>query len=453
MAASAVSSLISSSGVTSGIDSSSIINSLIEVERQAITPTETKKTAAESQLTVVQELNTLFSYALTDAEDLLDAENSSAKSASSSDDDLFTATATAAAAAGTYAIRIDALAQAEQKIGTAVTTSATFSGTLTVAIGNGDAFSYTATDSTLTTMAKAINANTTAKVKAEVVDVGDGTSRLLLTSKATGSANTITLGGDLATSGPFASVTTLTNAQDAKVTMRLGIDSTIELTRTSSSNAMTNLVDGATVTLAETSNTFATLTIASNTEQMAEDLSSFVTSLNSALTEYGLNSGYDSATSTSGVLFSNSQTRSQVAAIKKAMDGVTSDGRSLEALGITYDQSTGLYKLDSSVLSTLLANEPDAIKTILSDSGLGTAVKTSLENLVLKDAGVFTTLEDSLTESISSYADRITAFDEKLEVRKARYQKQFLAMETAIAKLNSQKTALTSFIDGLNSSD
>jgi flagellar hook-associated protein 2 len=451
-ASAAVSTLLSGSNVTSGIDTKTLVNSLIEAEREAITPTETKKTAAQSQLTVVQSLNTKFAYAVTDSEKLKDPSAFSARTATSGDEDVFTATATSSAATGAYSIRVDALAQAEQIIGSAVSSTATYTGTITVQVGAGEAFTYEANNATLAHIINAFNGSTTANIKAEIVDVGDGTSRIMLTSKSSGSANTIALSGDLATSGPFESAATITDAQDASVTIRLGSNTTIDLSRTSATNTLSDLVDGVSVSLTATSEKFVQISIVNDTSSVVDTISSFIDTLNSALNEYGLNSGYDSATSTSGVLFSNSSVRSQIAAVKRAMDGQDANGKSLETLGITYNSTTGLYELDSTTLTSLLGSDPDAVTSLFIDSGLGAAVYNSLDALTHKGNGVFTMLDETLSDSIASCTDRITAFEDRLAARKTRYEKQFLAMEKTIASLKSQESALTSFTDGLKSS-
>lgn len=437
------------SGLASGIDSASIIDALIKADRQAISTTETKKTTAQSELSVVQSLNSLFAYVASDAEYLTEESTFAAHTATGGDDDVLTATATSAAATGTYSLRVDALAQAEQVIGTAVDGSSTYSGTLTVTVGSGTTFSYQASNASLATIAAAINRSSTAGAKAEVVDVGDGTSRLMLTSKSSGAANTIALGGDLGSSGPFASTTTLTKAQDASVTVKLGSDSSIEVTRTSSTNAMTNVVDGVTLSLTATSTDYTSLTVARNTSEASTRITSFVTSLNNALASYKSNASYDATTETAGALFSNTQVRIQVNGIISAMDGAGSNGTTLETLGISYNSTTRKFDLDSDKLCQALADDPDAVANLFISSGLGTSINDAVDKLTNSGTGTFTTLEDGLAESITSYTKRITDFDAQLEVRRQRYEAQFLAMEKAIASLNSQKTALTSFIDGL----
>ena len=52
--------------------------------------------------------------------------------------------------------------------------------------------------------------------------------------------------------------------------------------------------------------------------------------------------------------------------------------------------------------------------------------------------------DDSLQDQIDLQNDRIENLSDQLEVKRARYQQQFLAMEQAIAALNQQSSALAS---------
>lgn len=443
----------STTGLASGLDTSTIINSLMAVERQAIDPVEDKKTKAQSELDEAQALNTLFLDVVVEAEALQEPATFAAKDAASSDEDALVATATSDATVGSYAVKVDAVAQAEQVIGGAVASDATFTGTLTITVGDGDAFSYAAEGKSLAAIAAAINADSAAQVSAQVVEAGDGQVRLLLTADESGAANTIALGGDLGSSGPFASTTTITQAQDAAITIRLGTDDPVEITRTSSSNSFAEVFAGLSFAIKSETDDFATITVAQDASGVVDKVSAFIDSLNAARSEYNLSVAYDSSSGDAGVFFTNYQLRAQVDAIQRALDTVLADGTSLEDMGVARNETTGLLEFDTSVLEKLLASDPDKVTGFFIDSGVGAAVNTALAGLTDSTSGVLPLLEEAETEAIGAYDDQIADFEETMTAREARYKAEFLAMETMIQKLNSQKSALTSFIDGLSSSD
>ncbi len=437
-------------GLVSGTDYKTLIDNLITAESTAIEPTKDRLSSAQTELAVVQAINLKFSYVAIDAEALGEEDTFRKRTATSEDDDVFTASASSAASTGSYGIRVDALAQAEQVVGSAVDSDSTYTGSLTITVGEGRTYTIDADDASLSELASVINNSSIAEVTAQVIEVGDGTSRLMLTSNKSGAANTIVLGGDLGSSEPFAGLTTLTTAQDASVTVRIGSDNTVEITRTSASNSITDLVSGVDVALTGTSEDFTTLTVAEDASAIGNYIKLFIEDLNTALSAYATDSGYDASTETAGALFTNSQIRAGVRSLNSAMSTTLADGTSLEDLGITFDPETGLYDLDEDALQTLLTGDPDAAAALFVDSGIGKAIIDAISDLTdvtLSDQ------EEALDSSIDSYNATIEAFDETMQGRRERYETQFTALETTLAKLDSQKDALTSFIDGLNKSD
>lgn len=443
-------SLSVTTGLVSGTDYGTLIDNLITAESAAIEPTKDKLSAAEAELEVVQAINLKFSYVAIDAEALGEQDTFRKRTATSEDDGIFTASASSEASTGTYQIRVDALAQAEQVVGSAVDSDSTYTGSLTITVGEGRTFTIDADDASLSELASVINNSSIADVTAQVIEVGDGTSRLMLTSDKSGAANTIVLGGDLGSTGPFAGLTTLTTAQDASVTVRIGSDNTVEITRTSASNSVTDLLSGVDLALTGTSEDFTTLTVAEDASAIGNYIALFIEDLNTALSAYAADSGYDASTETAGALFTNSQIRGGIRSLHNAMATTLEDGTSLEDLGITYDPETGLYDLDQDALQTLLDGDPDAAASLFVDSGIGEAIIDAIS--ALTDSAL-SEHEDALDSSIDRYTASIEAFDETMQGRRERYQAQFLALETTLAKLDSQKDALTSFIDGLNKDD
>src|SRR5690606_9401053 len=123
-------------------------------------------------------------------------------------------------------------------------------GTLTLKVGDGDAFDVTidAGKGTLADIRDAINSQAAGKGVSATLVNGDSGQVLVLSSGKTGAAGALTVsasGGDgglsvLATTG--GTLTEVAAAQDAVV----HVDG---ITRTSSTNTLTDLVDGITLTL------------------------------------------------------------------------------------------------------------------------------------------------------------------------------------------------------------
>jgi flagellar hook-associated protein 2 len=144
--------------------------------------------------TVLSKLNELK----TKLEELRDPASFGGRDASSSDSDVLTVTGSNTAAVGSYSVKVLQMAQAERLGSQGVTSQDTVIGSsggkFTVQVGTGAARSYNLTGSTtLTDLRNMINSDTQSGVSATIVNDGSATNsyRLVLSSKATGAANTI----------------------------------------------------------------------------------------------------------------------------------------------------------------------------------------------------------------------------------------------------------------------
>lgn len=153
-----------------------------------------KKSAAYG--TVLSKLNELK----TKLEELRDPDNFGDRDASSSDKDVLTVSGSKTAAVGSYSINVLQVAKAErlgsQGVASADAIIGTSGGQFTVQVGVDAARSYTLTDSTsLTNLRDMINGDSKSSVTASIINDGTATNsyRLVLTAKATGSTNTISI--------------------------------------------------------------------------------------------------------------------------------------------------------------------------------------------------------------------------------------------------------------------
>ena len=194
---------ITSLGVGSGLDLSSIVSGLMAVEKQPLTALKTKQSTVESRISALGTLKSALASLQTAAGNLIPgttqtlAEKFSSFAAKSADDTIATATAKSGVAATKYTLTNITLASSEQvrKTETALgIPSGTGSGTLSIKIGSGDSMDVSVNNgSSLTDIAKAINSSK-AGVTASVIN--DGTAKhLVITAKDSGASNTISITG------------------------------------------------------------------------------------------------------------------------------------------------------------------------------------------------------------------------------------------------------------------
>lgn len=235
---------ISFSGLSSGIDTDSIVQRLMQLESLPIQRLQQQ----QAKLTQRQGLLNAFKSKLTGlstaAGSLNLATSFNPLTASSSKEDVATVTATSGAVAGTYQLTVSKLAQTHKVASTAqssATAALGFSGTFTV---NGKGVSVSATD-TLTTIAQKIN-GLGAGVAAGIIDGGAGNAFLTLSANGSGLAGKIQI-GDL--NGSIASTLGLASgASSLRETIAGGATSYALKSSSTNLGSMLNALGGGTKT-------------------------------------------------------------------------------------------------------------------------------------------------------------------------------------------------------------
>lgn len=194
-------------GLVSGLDTDKIITGLLAIEQAKVTRLTARATQIQTTQAAFQQIEARLLTLQGDVTQLGRSVNGvfDARKATSSDESLVTAAATASAVPGTYALKVNTLAQAQMIAaqgfddpGSAIT-----QGTLQLRIGSGAATTITidGSNNTLQGLAQTINA-AGAGVTAAIVNDGSGSQpyRLLLTATKTGSAGAVTITNNLADS-------------------------------------------------------------------------------------------------------------------------------------------------------------------------------------------------------------------------------------------------------------
>ena len=293
---------ISFSGLASGIDTSSIIESLMRLERRPIAQLETQKRSIETRQGVIQELNGLLGKLKDAAAAMYSATALRGTAATSADAGVASATTGASAPAGTYNVVVNALAQAHTLASSSAPPLVAGQG-LDITVG-GDTTSFAVeADDTLATFAARINADDNAGVSASVIN-----DRLVLISRTTGAAGGVSLGGDAAAGFGFA---TTQAAQDASATIN-------GLEVTSSGNTIAGAIADTTISLGKVGST--TITVGLDTEAATEQAQAFVDAYNTLMSNIRRATGYDADSKLAGAL-QGDQAVNQIAARLRAVAG------------------------------------------------------------------------------------------------------------------------------------
>jgi flagellar hook-associated protein 2 len=234
--------------------------------------------------------------------------------------------------------------------------------TLTINIG-GEAYDLEmSSGTTLSQLSDMINDKTGGKITASLLNVG-GTNpyKLIIKSNEVGASNAITFGStsisalkNLGLDTDSLSATNgnhLQNATDASFTYN-----GVAITRTS--NSITDLVNGATITLNEKQTDTATQTNLSITQDLSgikDKMSTLVTAYNDLMTSLKTATKYDITTKEAGIFQSTSQIKNLSSAINRQLLSQDEKGRSLIDYGITLD-STGTLSFDSTTFDTKVSS-------------------------------------------------------------------------------------------------
>jgi len=178
---------ISFSGLASGLDTASIIEQLMELERQPIDRLELRIQQQQKTLDLFQQLNTSLAGLMNQASTISDVGTFDVRTATSSNEDLVQATAGTNAAMGTFNVEVVQLARSQSISSTAAWESRSAQiGTGAEILVNGTAVHLEATDTIADVAAKISGAGT--GVSASVIQVEPGEYRLSLVSEAAGEA-------------------------------------------------------------------------------------------------------------------------------------------------------------------------------------------------------------------------------------------------------------------------
>ena len=455
--AAAANTLITSTGIGSGLDISAIVSSLTTAYGAAQTNT---LNAEQSSLTGQVSAFGTFSSALSTLQATLTAlENPSQLAgfdAAVADKTIATATTTAGAVAGQYSFEVNNLATSAtltSKAFTAGSSAAVGTGTLTIGVGgNSTSINIDSSDNTLADIASAINSATNNPgVSASVISTTDG-ARLVLAGTSTGAANAITVtqsGGDGNLSSlvydPANSVTNLTQTQSAQ-NASFSING---FPATSPSNVVSGAITGVTLNLLAASavNTPTTLSVTPDTTGAQTSIGTFVTALNGVLSSIQSLTGYDPTTQTAGALNGNATLESFQNQLQNVLDQVSppnSSGgvQSLADIGITADAS-GSYGSDTNKLGLALSANLTSVASLLGGpNGIATKLNT-LINGYTQPGGLLATITQGLQSSLNNVSTQQSALTAELATYSATLTAQYNAMDAAVAALKQTQTYLT----------
>jgi flagellar hook-associated protein 2 len=445
-------STTSVSGLVSGLDTSTIISQLMQIEAQPQTNLKTKLTSTQTAVTAYQGLNTKFQALLSAAKTMQDSATWGARSATSSDSSV-AASATAGALGGSLTFTVNQLATAHSLLTAGSTASLTDTNTFTfsgssfqLVAGDGTSTTITPTDGSLQSVVNAVNASS-AGVRAAAVQTSPGQYKLQLSSSTTGDTSAFTVSGLTGLGG------TSVVQQGQNASIHVG-SATAGFDVSSATNTFQGVQPGLTFTVSKEGAT-STVSVANDKDSIAGSVSALVDAANAVLaaitagTAPGtLNS--DGSRTGAGALTSDMTVKALTAKVIQAVTGAVG-GKSAATYGIQ-STSTGTLTFDKAKFTAAYNADPDGTRAVIAPTtGIGVAQRlgTLATNTSDSQTGTITSTIASQNSVIKNLNDDIADWDLRLAQRQTNLQTTYTAMEVALQKLQSQASWLSSQLAGL----
>lgn len=433
-------------GLVSGLDTGSLIEKLVSLERGSATAITTKQSNLNTQKSIVSSMSSAVA-ALATAVRGLDLASEGRPLSSTSSDTKVSVAVSSGATAGIHDLRVKTLATSK-----VVQSKSVSSHDVAGVLGNGGvnitvagttkSVSWNSTD-TLDGIASKINA-AAAGVTASVVDTsGTGAYRIILTAKDSGTAAAPTF-ADTGGGANRLDFSTAGNLKVAAVDAVVTVDG-IDVTRPK--NVITDVLPGVTLTLNaihETADPSNRTTVALDQKSLTEKVKAVVTAYNAVNSALHVQLDYTGTTKGANTLFGDStlrQLQSQLGQVMSSSFG----GMTLSDIGISRDR-TGAMTLDESKLASAASANPDVVGNLFVSNGFASALTTLTDSYTLSGTGVFATKTQSLVDRHAVLQTQVDRINKSADNLQERLEKQFAALETAMSALQSQSGQLLAML-------
>ncbi len=251
---------------------------------------------------------------------------------------------------------------------------------------------------------------------------------------------------------------TIEDVGNGQVASSLGIagDATVQTIGGSSVSALVGPADsetssdssGVTLTLKQLSESPITVTVAEDPSAVTTAANSFVDQFNLLVDKLNSLTFFDSETEEVGLLFGSSEALRIRNSYNRLLSGNilgAGDFRSIGQVGIKFDEE-GKLDLDTSKLSAALSDNQSDVEEFFTaaDSGLANRLSSLADRIAGEGSGMLLNRTETLSDQIEANNSRIESMNLRLENERERLLLQFYKTEEAIAKIQSNQSAIQS---------
>jgi flagellar hook-associated protein 2 len=319
----------------------------------------------------------------------------------------------------------------------------------------------------------AISTTTPEGVVAAINEANTGVSAVLIDTGNDGTNYRIVLTGDTGSDSIFAVTSSVSDDLGfgtADNTLQAAQDAIVDfegLTISRSSNAISDIISGATVSLSAVTTSSVRLAIVADTGTLKANVENIVTVYN-ALNDLYSSLGVvdpDSDSEVNGALAQDSALIRQLkSTIRTSLFADSSSGSgditALRDLGISINKTGDLTFDETAYDSVIASSYSDVVKMLTAntsnqnlfdtaDKGLAQDIVTVLDGLTNTN-GVITARSTNATAAVTDYQEELATLETRIEALYQRYLGQFSVMEGMMAKMNSTKDYLTGQLENLS---
>jgi flagellar hook-associated protein 2 len=467
-------------GLASGLDTNTIIDQLMAIERQPQTRLKLKQQQVDTRKSALSDIDTRLKNLQLAAQDLksptlwLDTQ-----SVDVNDSTKVAATRTGGAGTGGYQVQIDTLASASQHWFNYAPPAA--DQTINFDYGGTDPlvtptkqYSVTiAAGATIDDAANAVNSSSDSPVYASVITLADGSKQLAFSSKLTGEDSDFSISG---AAGVLTSETKTIAGINA--TGKVNGDDFISQT-----NTVADAIPGISLTLKGVTGATNPVTvtvgapgpdknaIAAKVKAFVDQYNSTVSFIRSKLDEKPVPNATTAADQNKGVLYGDTALSGLLSRMRIAMTGsYTADGTvsssfdQMTEIGVTTGKSTGSAAInqdsvagkltfDQDAFTTALTTDAASVRKMLSGTSTNGGFAQSFDDLLKPVVQTDGTIDQSIKGQDAirrALSDQITRMDQTLQQKQDLLKSQFAAMEAAMQASQSQGQWLSGQLAALN---
>lgn len=433
------------SGISSGLDTTSIVDQLVKIEGRTVDMAKKQQSAYQSQVSAVGEIISKLSSLRTSAAGLSGTGVLGVTATGTQTG--FSANPSSGAASGRYAVKVDVLAEAARMRSTpfASASSELRGGTLDISI-DGTTTNVVIDDGmTLTQAADRLN-RTGLALSATVLET-NGQAYLSITRRDTGfvvgqpasSALEITETSSGVLGQPLGAAT-VQSAVNAKVT----VDG-LQFERRS--NVLADVVPGTTLTLKAPTTTSEDLVLATSTSDTQKTLQKFVDAYNGVMKLVRGNTAIAELTDRDQTLGGDPSVRGLQSALQQLVISEANPGstvRTLADVGIKTGQD-GMLSIDAARLEKAIASDAGAVNALFQKATTGMAAATTslVDRYTNGSDSILVARQNGINRSIRTMDNRISDLQRRVDAYREKLVSQFTAMEKVVGGFKSIGSFLT----------